>query len=108
MKKVINGKVYDTATAQRVCGDIFQKKTGEFFSAEEKQIIPLSAIEAQKRLRELMKRDEFERFFGICKVMDKVALNTQINHTAMRRLKMRASERGETIGQYIEFLLESL
>lgn len=108
MKKVINGKVYDTDTAQRICGDIFQKKTGEFFSATEKHIEPIGAIEAQKRLRALMPRDEFERFFGICKVMDKVALNTQINHSAMRQLKMRASERGETLGQYIEFLLESV
>lgn len=108
MKKIINGKVYDTGTAQRICGDIFQKKTGEFFSADKENIVPLGAIEAQKRLRALMSRDEFERFFGICKVLDKVALNTQISHTAMRRLKMRASERGETLGQYIEFLSESI
>lgn len=108
MRKIIHGKVYDTNTAQRICGDIFQKKTGEFFSADKERIIPLGAIEAQKHLRALMPRDEFERFFGICEVMDKVALNTQINHTAMRRLKMRAYERGETLGQYIEFLSESI
>lgn len=104
MRKIIQGKVYDTDTAQRISGDIFQKKTGEFFSEEEGRIVPLGAIEAQKRLRELMSRDEFERFFGICKVLDKVALNTQINHTTMRRLKMGASKRGETLGQYIEYL----
>lgn len=108
MRKIIQGKVYDTNTAQRISGDIFQKKTGEFFSATKEHIVPLGAIEAQKRLRELMSRDEFERFFGICKVLDKVALNTQISHSAMRRLKMRASERGETLGQYIEFLSESI
>lgn len=46
MKKIINGKVYDTSTAERVCGwsngsstsdfgycseDLYRKRTGEFF-----------------------------------------------------------------------------
>ena len=80
MRKVINGKMYDTATAKKVAryaysgtdeGRIYQKRTGEFFlynevlnGIYEYEIRPLSDAEAKEYCEEWLDGDEYEAVFG--------------------------------------------
>ena len=89
MKKIINGKKYDTTTATRIAcdtnfrgsitetdyytSDLFKKKTGEYFvydfgnkwskQAGEK-ITPLTEQEAKQWCEEHLDGDEYEAIWG--------------------------------------------
>ena len=89
MKKIINGKKYDTTTATRIardtnfCGsttesdyyasDLFKKKTGEYFvydfgNSRSKQpgekITPVTEQEAKEWCEEHLDGDEYEAIWG--------------------------------------------
>ena len=79
MKKIINGRKYDTTTATQVCYGFFgnfgckevtlyQKKNGEFFEHHEldgkEWIEPVDESEAKRFAEEQMTGDEYEKFFG--------------------------------------------
>lgn len=82
MKKIINGKKYDTETAKEIAvfvgGNfdsvritLFEKKTGEFFEYHETNesfykswIVPVSESEAKEFAEENLDADEYEAIFG--------------------------------------------
>ena len=82
MKKIINGRKYDTKTATEVCcgryGNfgckkvtLYQKKNGEFFEHHtlnefgwHEWIEPVDEKEAKRFAEEQMEGDEYEKFFG--------------------------------------------
>ncbi len=92
MKKVINGKMYNTETAKRVaiydnigkgnissytdinyfCKALYQKKTGEYFFYEqetawndrEETITPCTLESAKKWTEKYCDGDEYEKIFG--------------------------------------------
>lgn len=89
MKKIINGKLYDTETAtfieenwwmdtsvnNRQEEDFYVKKTGEFFRHDTKRttwgsiynyekIIPLTLDEAKKQLEQILSVEEYQEVFG--------------------------------------------
>ena len=82
MKKIINGKKYDTNTAQQVCyghfGNfgcktvtLYKKTNGEYFEHHEinefgyrEWIEPIDETEAKEFAEEQMDSDEYEKFFG--------------------------------------------
>lgn len=85
MKKIINGKLYDTETAREVGSwtnglgyndihfirrTLYKKKTGEFFSHEEvgssglQDIIPLSLQEAKRFAETFLTVEEYIETFG--------------------------------------------
>lgn len=82
MKKIINGRKYDTVTANRIdffsngltgfdhyYEGLYQKRTSEFFLDVDdgyngERIIPLSEKEAKKWLEEHSDGDTYEEVFG--------------------------------------------
>jgi hypothetical protein len=88
MNKIINGKKYDTATAQQLdeeyhynsngntvgCTSFYRKKTGEFFLyywanprdifSGNSYIKPLSEDEAKKYAEEHLSGEDYEKIFG--------------------------------------------
>lgn len=79
MKKIINGKKYETDTAKFVCYGAFgnfgcktvtlyQKKNGEFFEYHRldgrEWIEPVDESEAKRFAEEQMDGDEYEKYFG--------------------------------------------
>lgn len=82
MKKIIDGKKYDTTTATEICAGFFgnfnckkvtlyQKQNGEFFEHHElnefgfrEWIEPISKIEAMRFAEEQMDVAEYELVFG--------------------------------------------
>lgn len=88
MKKIINGKKYDTTTATKIASQtlyyngnnvsgwntIYRKKSGEFFLEHQtsgmncwdlkEYILPLSELEAREMCEELLDGEEYESVFG--------------------------------------------
>jgi len=82
MKKIINGKKYDTKTAKEVCcgrfGNfgckkvtLYKKANGEYFEYHEldefghrEWIEPVTETEAKRFAEEQMNAEEYEEFFG--------------------------------------------
>jgi len=82
MKKIINGRKYDTNTATEVCRGYFgnfgskkvvlyKKKNGEFFEHHtlnefgfREWIEPVDEKEAKRFAEEQMTGDDYEKFFG--------------------------------------------
>lgn len=88
MKKIINGKKYDTTTAKEIADKIYfgngnyacawdtlyLKKTGEFFIEHqtngsdlfdrEEYIKPVDEVSAKKFCEEYLDADEYEKLFG--------------------------------------------
>ena len=80
MKKVINGKMYNTDTAEMIYSlpswkdtghDMYKKKTGEFFiycwskwSGHEPHIEPLTEERAKELCEVYLDGDEYEEVFG--------------------------------------------
>lgn len=82
MKKIIDGKKYDTTTAIQICFGLFgkfnnklvtlyQKLNGEFFEVHElnefgfhQWIVPVSKAEAMEFAEQEMSVDEYESVFG--------------------------------------------
>lgn len=83
MKKIINGKLYNTETAERIgrwgknlpgndfnyCQkDLYRKKTGEFFLAVDfyggERITPLTEAEAREWVENHLDADKYIAIFG--------------------------------------------
>lgn len=126
MKKVINGKLYNTDTANEIgyiydtsgCGNwdeyLFQKKTGEFFlkhwsyrSGE--YIEPISFREAQKWVEDHMDADSYSKIFGDPdEDADDVLLGVRVAATAAAKLKRIAAESGKSQNKIIEELIMNM
>ena len=120
MKKVINGKVYDSEKAK-----FLQKRTGEFFLLGEggpmskysrilgdnswgygEQIIPLSYKAAQKWAEEHLSAEDYQDIFGeIDESNEKTAVTLSISASALETAKRAAVQDEMSLSAYIEKLI---
>ena len=129
MKKYINGKVYDTATAKKVgdwdngClpGDfdyyrerMFRKKTGEYFLwscttfSGQDEIRPLTFDEAREWAEEHLDGDEYEEIFGaISDDGTDCLISAVVKASSRDRLRREAEKSGRSIGKILDELIEA-
>lgn len=111
MKKIINGKMYDTETAKHIgdrnnCEALYQKKTGEFFLYSESGITPLSFDEAREWAESKLDADVYIEIFGEPEEDDsKVLLSAYIRKDMFERIKQYAAKTGKTVSVLVEELL---
>ena len=126
MKKVINKKLYNTETAQRIgitwigteldrtgWEELYRKKTGEFFTLYHRfndhfeKITPLTYDEAQEWAEKHLDGDDYINIFGEPEESDdKSALNVRISTVAYTKLKQTAAKQSITLAQAVEKLIE--
>ena len=122
MKKIINGKVYDTDTAKK-CGEwhngkfevetLYQKKTGEFFKCNRSNTVPLAYIMpltyygAQKWAEKHLDADDYISLFGEPVEDDsKTRLNLYVSTALAAKLKTEAAKQNISIGDYLETIIK--
>lgn len=125
MKKVINGKLYNTDTAKEIGYDndnptgnwyeyLYQKKTGEFFVEHWDawsgcHIDPISFREAQEWVEKHMDGDDYCKLFGDPdEDADDVLLGVRVAATAAAKLKRLAAESGKSQNNIIEELIMNM
>lgn len=120
MKRIINGKKYNTETAQKMGGrdngyneSLYRKKTGEFFLHSEggelsqgEKIIPLTEIEAVEWAGDHLEVDVYESIFGEVREnsSDKTVNLTIMaeSHEILRRLQTRTwRSMGEIVNELV-------
>lgn len=119
MKKIINGKVYNTDTAKQIGYDndnptgnweetLYQKKTGEFFVQHWDAwnggcINPISFKDAQKWLEEHGSAEQYAEVFGEPDESgEAITLGLQVSAAAAAKLKQEAAKRGIPQGKLLE------
>ena len=132
MYTVIKNKVYDTSTAKSIAEyhsdglkeTLYRKKTGEYFChfydedadnedyragwrAKEK-IVPYDYETARDWARISLDEAKYERLFGDSAECGTTTVTVRISQAAADRLYARQSATGETVGQIIERLAESV
>jgi len=133
MKKVINGKLYDTFTAKflgyfdngeltkltnyfsYLYEGLYQKRTGEHFlhcvggaltTYNGSVIKPLTYEEAQKWAEKHLDGDEYIKIFGDPEEnAEKTAISISIRKDTHEKLKQAAAKAGKTVSEYIEGLI---
>lgn len=129
MRKIINGKVYDTETAALVGHwsngrsdgdyigvDLHRKKTGEYFAAKQfgeyvsdifyaEQVTPMGYEAAREWAESHLDAEEYEQEFGTPEEGDAV-ITCRISAGAKAEIDRRRAESGKTIAQVIEDAIE--
>lgn len=122
MKKIINGKVYNTETAKQIGYDndnptgnweeyLFQKKTGEFFiqhwdSWNGGCIEPISFKDAQKWLEKHGTAEQYEAVFGEPDEDEEdVLLGVRVSAATAAKLKKVSAQTGISQNKLIESLI---
>lgn len=125
MKKVINGKLYNTDTAKQIGYDndnptgnwyeyLYQKKTGEFFIEHWDAwngcyIDPISFREAQEWVEKHMDGDDYCNLFGEPdEDAEDVLLGVRVSAIASAKLKRLAAESGKSQNKIIEDLIMNM
>lgn len=125
MKKIINGKVYDTKTAKEIgyfndqpTGNqqetLYRKRTGEFFVQHwdiwnGDCINPISFKEAQKWLEDHGSAEQYAEVFGEPVENEKdVLLGIRVTAAAAAKLKLKASETGKTQSAILNELISRM
>lgn len=119
MRKVHNGKVYDTDTATLVMEitidglkrNLYQKSTGEFFLYDKnsERLRPLLFKEARKYVFEQGSKEIQNQYFGkIAKDREKILISAYITKEQKAHLKRAAAIRGMSISSLIGKWAESL
>lgn len=123
MKKIINGKVYDTNTAKEICckepieyqndlyyscKTLYRKKTGEFFfnifsNQSGNKIEPISFNDAKSFVEEYGTAEQYEALFGEPDESgEAVTLGLQVSAAAAAKLKQEAARLGIPQGKLLE------
>lgn len=128
MRKIINGKMYDTSTAKRRSDTIdvgnveeldfygltlYQKRTGEFFLYRDVHrgdlddgIIPLTYDDAREWAESHLDADDYESIFGDKTENDRgQILSLSISAVASERARRAAAQQGLSLSEYIEGLI---
>lgn len=127
MRKIINGKMYDTSTAKRRSGAIdvgngeeldfygltlYQKRTGEFFLYRDVYrgdlddgIIPLTYDDAREWAESHLDADDYESIFGDITDDRGQILSLSISAVASERARRAAAQQGLSLSEYIEGLI---
>ena len=125
MKKIINGKVYNTDTAKRICcdndnptgnweGTLYQKKTGEFFLQHWDiwhgySINPINFNAARKWLEDHGSAEQYEEVFGVpVEDSEDILLGIRVSATAAAKLKQIAAETGKPQNRIVEDLINNM
>lgn len=128
MKKIINGRVYDTSTAKK-CSEVvdvggvealdfygltlYQKRTGEFFFSRDvyrgslpDALIPAEYAEARSWAEHNLGADAYQSIFGAVAEDDsRTALNLSLSTAAAETARRAAAAHGITVSAYIEQLI---
>lgn len=135
MKKVINGKLYNTETAKLLGEDsyshpgdlahwseeLYQKRTGEYFLygryaqttgqnewSSVEQIHPLTVENARQWTEQHLSADEYEAIFGeITEDDNKKNATFSISRDAIELLARMASETGKTRSELVEEMIRN-
>lgn len=121
MKKIINGKVYNTDTAREVGiwtntwdhhswtyehESLYRKRTGEYFLFGEGRPIPLSPAKAREWAEKHLSADEYEAAFGLPdEDAEDVVLYVKVPAATMAKLKAQAAERGASVTEIVNEML---
>lgn len=122
MKKIINGKVYNTDTVKQIGYDndnptgnweetLYQKKTGEFFvhhwdAWNGNSIEPISFKDAQKWLEKHGTAEQYEAVFGEPDEDEEdVLLGVRVSAAAAAKLKNVSAQTGISQNKLIESLI---
>lgn len=122
MKKIINGRLYDTDTAKEVGYDndnptgnwsetLYKKRTGEFFISHwdawnGDYIEPISYSEAKNWMEDHGSVDEYAALFGIPdEDAESNTLCIRISAAAAAKLRKDAAMDSTTISKFIENLI---
>ncbi|MBW9212278.1 MULTISPECIES: hypothetical protein [Terrabacteria group] len=119
MRKVHNGKVYDTETSVFVMSlnieglkrDLYQKSTGEFFLYDEnsERMRPLRFKEAQHYVFEQGTKEIQNKFFGAIETNhEKILISAYITKAQKAHLKRAAAIHGSSISALIGQWADSL
>lgn len=122
MKKIIDGKRYDTSLA-RFVGQfevepgrfeiLYRKRTGEYFLhweiGDDGFLSPLTYAEARRWAESHMDADAFEAEFGAIRDSDRRSVITvSLNSSGIKRAKRAAAIRGISLSALIDELFASL
>ena len=112
MKKVIRGRVYNTATASEIgstsgTGEtLYRKRTGEYFLGAGDRIKPLAYDEAKTWAEKALDGDEWIAEFGNLEENgDRTTLNISITVGAADIVKRAAQKKGKSVSETIEVLI---
>ena len=119
MRKIHNGKVYDTKTSVFVMSlnldglkrDLYQKSTGEFFLYDQnsERMRPLRFKDAQQYVMDQGTKEIQDQLFGqIATNHEKILISAYITKEQKAHLKRAASIRGMSISSLIGSWAESL
>ena len=125
MKKIINGRVYDTEKAKELGTyanygswndfshleeTLYRKKTGEYFLFGEggRRIMPMTYDEAREWAEKHLEAEEYEAIFGEIVEDDgagKQVVSISVSPAKWETAKRKAAQMGIGISEYIESLL---
>jgi hypothetical protein len=125
MKKIINGKMYNTETAKKIGYDndnptgnwaetLYQKRTGEFFIQHwdiwnGDCITPISFKDAQKWLEDHGSAEQYAAVFGEPNEdAEDVLLGIRVTAAAAAKLKLKAAETGKTQSAILNELISKM
>lgn len=125
MNKIIRGRRYDTATAERIheiktgvghSEELYKKRTGEFFlvrwtqwEGQTDNIEPLSFESAMKWVAENMDADDYEKHFGkVDKSGEKTQVCISLDKGIVERMKRFSAARGISSSELISELIKAL
>lgn len=107
MKKLIDGKLYDSSTASLVVDkgptQIYQKRTGEYFMTENNDIIRITTWGLKQWARD---HDMYDDIFGASSDR-KETLLIELDSSLKGKLKMMAAETGRTMKDIVTNALET-
>lgn len=115
MKKIINGRIYDSEKAIKL-GEyqwennyevLYRKKTGEFFFLNQNEkIIPSSWDSVKKWSKMHLESEMYEKLFGnTSKGGKRIIISISLSSGALKKAKQDASKNGKTLSSYIESLI---
>lgn len=125
MNKIVRGRRYDTATAERICEiktgigrweELYKKRTGEFFlvrwtqwAGQTDTIEPLSFESAMKWVAENMDADDYEKHFGkVDESGEKTQVCISLDKGLVEKMKRIASNKGMSASELISQIIKSL
>lgn len=107
MKKIIDGKLYDSSTANLVVdigtAQVYQKRTGEYFIMENNDIIRITAWALKQWARD---RGMYDDIFGASSDR-KETLLIELDSSLKNKLKTIAADTGRTMKDIVTSALET-
>ena len=128
MKKIINGKRYDTETAEYIDATswgngprdfnhwsekLYRKRTGEFFISYNKwsgseELRPITEDEAKEWVEKYLDGDDYERLWPVAEDDSKKMTSIMLSSEAYDKLKKMSADKGLSMSRIIEGVILDL